>query len=65
MRKAQRVNLRYLHNPMFIIVSNSDINQVYIRIKTETLLSIGLEDSDDEIIRLRSTAHRWGKLDVN
>lgn len=65
MRKAQRVNLRYLHNPMFITVSNRDINQVYIRLKTETLLSIGLQERDGGNIRLRSIAYRWGKLSVN
>jgi biotin synthase-related radical SAM superfamily protein len=65
MRKAQRITLRQLHNPMFITVSNSEINQVYIRIKTETLLSIGMEDSDDGTIRLRSMPYRCGKLNVN
>jgi hypothetical protein len=50
---------------MFITVSNNDINQVHIRIKTKALLSIGLKDSDDGNIRLRSIAQRWGKLNVN
>lgn len=46
-------------------MSNSDINQVYIRIKTKALLSIGLKDSDDGTICLRSIAQRLGTLNVN
>jgi hypothetical protein len=51
--------------PEFITVSNSDIYHVHMRIKTETLLSIALKDCDDGTVRLRSTGHRWGKLNVN